>query len=172
MKALTPLRAVYVLKITGTQIYKVGCTSRSANERIRQLSVEVCKPVEFVDAVLVRDGFAVEKKIHRLLAPMLHHGREWFLLKPDEVSSLTCKLHSEGEVASACEPIGYVMSLRTTPEVIVYLDELVRELDCKHPSKKHTREDAAHRVLSMWMRKRDRNSIARQRRRIQREASN
>jgi hypothetical protein len=80
---------LYVMRCLAMQeeVYKVGWTSNSAEQRARELSAATGVPVSFavVDAWQHPDPEALEKGVHAMLSPYrLNEGREFFrLIYPD-----------------------------------------------------------------------------------------
>ena len=79
------------------EVYKVGWTSKSAEERARELSAATGVPVSFavVDTWQHPDPEALEKGVHAALNPYrLNEGREFFRLKYPELKAIV-----EAEIA-------------------------------------------------------------------------
>ena len=73
------------------EVYKVGWTSNSAEERARELSAATGVPLSFavVDAWKHDDPEALEKGVHAMLSPYrLNEGREFFRLKYTELKAI------------------------------------------------------------------------------------
>jgi hypothetical protein len=79
------------------EVYKVGWTSKSAEQRARELSAATGVPVSFavVDAWQHPDPEALEKGIHAMLSPYrLNESREFFKLEYLELKAIV-----EAEIA-------------------------------------------------------------------------
>ena len=90
---------LYVMRCLAMQeeVYKVGWTSNSAEQRARELSSATGVPVSFavVDAWQHPDPEALEKGVHAMLSPYrLNESREFFKLKYPELKAII-----EAEVA-------------------------------------------------------------------------
>ena len=88
---------VYMARVSGTDIYKIGSTAAGPQKRLKQIEDLEGVSLDFVTAVRVEDRFSVEKMMHRRLLERLHHGIEWFSLDGDEARETVEYLCQHGE---------------------------------------------------------------------------
>lgn len=97
-------RVLYVMRCLAMQdeVYKVGWTSNSAEQRARELSTATGVPMSFavVDAWPHDDPEALEKGVHAMLDPYrLNAGREFFKLKyPDLKAIIEAEIRRTNDV--------------------------------------------------------------------------
>lgn len=68
---------IYILRMKGTNFYKVGFTKQSVKDRVK--SIQVGCPRELTAVLIFRGGRSRERAIHQHLAPYVTDGgKEWF----------------------------------------------------------------------------------------------
>lgn len=160
MKKRVKARVVYVLHIVGTDIYKVGCTTRSVRDRLKEVSSSIKESVEFVGAVMAHNGLETETRLKRMLKPCIHHGTEWFSLDKNSLETLVSMLRNSGERATPDDYIlppepECVLQIVLTGEVVRYLDECVVDMDRRTPGIRHNRQDVVRALLGAAILKRN-----------------
>lgn len=92
------MKYVYIVRGGGNH-YKVG-VAQNVKKRLRGLQTSNANPIELVTAKLVEDASKVERELHGALRLMTakNGGREWFVLKPDQVVDLAVRLNALPEI--------------------------------------------------------------------------
>ena len=86
---------VYVLRVTGTDLYKIGFSSRSPSARLHAIVAAGAPPLEFVAAVRSLNAKDAEAALHWLTQS--HRAeREWFHLTADHLTDVLFALLSYG----------------------------------------------------------------------------
>ena len=151
---------VYVFRISGTDIYKVGRTCGSAEARKGQIQVVEGVELEFVDAVRVADACATERAMHTELEMKFercrHHGREWFTLRDDALREFLATLQAAGERVDAefdCGGLCHseVFMIRITGDMRAELDAFHEEMRAAHPEINISWADAARSIVRMGL---------------------
>ncbi len=79
---------IYLIQASGTNRYKIGLTTRSVEDRLRELnSSQSAYPLFLQHSIHVSDVRATEKLLHREFQTYRIHG-EWFAFTNDELSQV------------------------------------------------------------------------------------
>jgi hypothetical protein len=85
---------VYVVGIVGDNLYKIGITTRTPDERLAEFVPKMPYEAEVIAICKTNDVLGMERKLHQMYDGLRDNG-EWFRLNESELSDLKTYLENQ-----------------------------------------------------------------------------